>query len=283
LRPHIGLRGEEGSVGDPVGHPDSTGRLDSTGRPDVDALRRRIRDLEIENARLVETARLKNEIIAATSHEIRTPLNAIVGFTELMHDGRLGPISVEHREYLGDVLTSARTLMRLLSDVLDVAKIEAGRMEFHPEEIDATAALDEVRSILRGTAAKKRVRLEAHVDAASRRVVSDRAKLLQVLFNYGSNAIRATPAEREVWMRVLPDGHGFRIEVTDAGPGIDPKDVPNLFVEFHREGSDGAGLGLAVSRRIVEAQGGTVGVESTPGKGSTFRAVYPRVEPEKRS
>jgi signal transduction histidine kinase len=217
------------------------------------------------------------------SHELRTPLNGIIGFAELMHDARVGPVSPDHKEYLADILTSARHLLQIINDVLDLAKVEAGKLEFHPEPVDLPRLIFEVRDIVRTVAASKRIRVDVEVDPSLDDLVLDRAKLNQVLFNYLSNALKFTPEEGRVVVRAVPRGpDAFRIAVSDTGIGIPPEDLTRLFVEFQQLDASvakkhaGTGLGLALTRRIVEAQGGTVGVSSTPGVETVFHAELPR-------
>jgi signal transduction histidine kinase len=231
-----------------------------------------------------EASRLKGEFLANMSHELRTPLNAILGFAQLMHDGKAGPVSAPHAEYLGDILHSGRHLLALINDVLDLSKIEAGRIELAPVPVDLAGLIEEVRSILRELAARKRVYMESAVDPALDTVVIDPAKLKQVLYNYLSNAIKFTPEEGRVAIRAVPEGgDAFRLEVEDSGIGVAAADLPRLFVEFQQLDAgaakkfQGTGLGLALTKRIVAAQGGQVGVRSRPGEGSTFWAVLPRV------
>jgi signal transduction histidine kinase/DNA-binding response OmpR family regulator len=236
-----------------------------------------------EQSRLLQEAnRLKSEFLANMSHELRTPLNGIIGFAELMHDGRVGPISAEHKEYLGDILTSARHLIQLINDILDLAKVEAGKLEFRPERVDLAALVTEVRNTLRALAAEKHLRIESVVDRGLDEVVLDPSRFKQVLYNYLSNALKFTPADGQVMIRVMPEGaDAIRLEVEDTGVGIEEADIARLFVEFEQLDNSmakkyaGTGLGLALTRRLVEAQGGTVGVQSMPGQGSLFFAVLP--------
>ncbi|MBI2932579.1 MAG: response regulator [Planctomycetes bacterium] len=247
-------------------------------------LRRKNEELEEQNRRVQEANRLKSEFLANMSHELRTPLNGIIGFAELMHDGKVGPVSTEHKEYLGDILTSARHLLQLINDVLDLAKVESGKMQFRPEPVNVGKLVTEVRDILRALTTKKRIAVQTEVDEALGGVVVDPAKLKQVLYNYLSNALKFTPDEGHVTVRFTSEGpEAFRLEVEDTGIGIRPEDVGRLFVEFQQLDAStakkypGTGLGLALTKRIVEAQGGKVGVRSTPGKGSAFMATLPRV------
>jgi PAS domain S-box-containing protein len=234
--------------------------------------------------RMLEANRLKSEFLANMSHELRTPLNAIIGFAELMHKGKVGPVSAEHHEYLGDILTSSKHLLQLINDVLDLAKVESGRMEFRPESVDLGKIVNEVRDILRGLVAGKRLTVEAVVDSTLGLVTADPARLKQVLYNYLSNAIKFTPEGGKVQVRVGAAGPDlFRIDVEDSGIGVSADNLGKLFVEFQQLDASaakkyqGTGLGLALTKRIIEAQGGRVEVRSATGMGSTFSAILPRV------
>jgi PAS domain S-box-containing protein len=248
----------------------------------------RKRDMETQNRRMEEANRLKSEFLANMSHELRTPLNAIIGFSKLLHTGKAGPLSATQTEYLGDILSSSEHLLQLINDVLDLAKIESGRTEMHVEEVALSRIAGEVRDILRGLAAEKRVRLNVQVSSELGPVRVDARLLKQVLYNFLSNAIKFTPENGNVTMRIVPEGdERFTVLVEDSGIGIKPEDMSRLFVEFQQldAGSakhyPGTGLGLALTKRIVEAQGGTVGVRSEVGAGSTFLATLPRsVDPE---
>lgn len=249
----------------------------------VSAAIRDITERKEQYRRMQEANRLKSEFLANMSHELRTPLNAIIGFSELIHDGKAGAVTPDQKEYLEDILTSSQHLLQLINDVLDLSKVESGKMEFRPEPIDLVKLTAEVGDILRTIAAKKRIVLETHVDPSLSDVVADPSKLKQVLYNYLSNALKFTPEEGRVELRVLPEGEDFfLIEVEDSGIGIAPEDISKLFVEFQQLDASaakkyaGTGLGLALTKRIVEAQGGRVGVESRPREGSVFFAVLPR-------
>jgi protein-histidine pros-kinase len=236
--------------------------------------------------RIQEASRLKSEFLANMSHELRTPLNAIIGFADLMHKGKVGPLSAEHHEYVGDILTSSRHLLQLINDVLDLAKVESGKMEFRPMPVDLPKLVAEVRDILRGLAASKRLRVETSVDPQIGTVVVDAPRVKQVLYNYLSNALKFTPHGGTVRIVVAGDGPDlFRLSVEDTGIGIAADDLGKLFVEFHQLDAgagkrfQGTGLGLALTKRIVEAHGGRVEVKSALGEGSTFSAILPRRTP----
>lgn len=231
-----------------------------------------------------EANRLKSEFLANMSHELRTPLNAIIGFSEMLHAGKLGPINERQREFLGDIVTSSRHLLALINDVLDLSKVEAGKMEFHPEAVELGALAQGVVDILRELATTRRIRVELDLSPELGILVVDPARLKQVLYNYLSNALKFTPEEGRVVLRARPEGaEHFRLEVEDTGVGIHPEDLGRLFSAFQQLDSGpskrhaGTGLGLALTQRIVTGQGGRVGVRSTPGVGSVFFAVLPRV------
>ena len=237
---------------------------------------------DVESRRAQEASRLKSEFLANMSHELRTPLNAIIGFSEILHDKKVAPTSPEHDEYLSDVLTSARHLLQLINDILDLSKIEAGKLQFFPETVDISLLVAEILGVLRSSTAEKRIQVESHVDSELTDVVADRARFKQVLYNYVSNALKFTPAGGRVTVRVLATGATFRLEVVDTGIGIAPQDVSRLFTAFEqldsgtRKRHAGTGLGLALVKRLVEAQGGAVGVTSALGAGATFFATLPR-------
>lgn len=242
----------------------------------------RRRMLEEQNRRMQEANRLKSEFLANMSHELRTPLNAIIGFSELMYNEKVGPVSADHKEYLGDILTSSRHLLQLINDVLDLTKVEAGKMEFRPEDLNLLKVITEVKEILRGLSGAKNIQIEVEIDPALPTVHLDHSKFKQVLYNYLSNAIKFTPEKGLITVRLTQDTPGmFRLAVEDSGIGIRAEDIPKLFVEFQQldAGANkkyaGTGLGLALTRRIVEAQGGRVEVRSEFGKGSVFSAVFP--------
>jgi PAS domain S-box-containing protein len=217
--------------------------------------------MDDESTRMLEATRLKGEFLANMSHELRTPLNAIIGFTALMHGGKAGPLSDVQCEYLEDILTSSRHLLQLINDVLDLARIESGRIDLSPEPIDVAKVANEVCDVLRRAAAAKAVTVELDVDPAVSTVTLDPARLKQVLYNYLSNALKVTSERGRASISITPaPDDSFRIEVSDTGVGI---------------GIPPADMALALTRQIVEAQGGSVGVRSESGRGSTFWAVLP--------
>ncbi len=260
----------------------TTAMRDTTERKRAEELRKRSVVLEEQNRQMEEASRLKNDFLAHMSHELRTPLNAIIGFSELMHDGKVGAPSEEHREYLGDILTSSRHLLRLINDILDLAKVEAGKMEFRPERANPAELATEVRDVVHALARSKQVEIRIAADPAVSEVVLDPSRFKQVLYNYLANAIKFSPVRSIVRVRILPEGGDeFRLEVEDSGAGVPAEGADRLFTEFQQlqpnEGQPGGtGLGLAVTRRLVEAQGGCVGVRPASRRGSVFYARLPR-------
>jgi PAS domain S-box-containing protein len=244
-----------------------------------------LRNKNEQLARALEAARLateaKSRFLAGVSHELRTPLNGIIGFSELMYDAKLGPVTDDHKDVLSDILTSARHLLQLINDILDLSKVEAGRMEFHPELTRIDTIVYEVRDVVRPLAEKKRLKLNITVPVGFTAVV-DPARYKQVLYNYLSNAVKFTPENGRVEVRIRREEDSFRLEVEDTGVGISSDEISRLFQEFQqlpnsRKAEQGTGLGLALTRHIVEAQGGSVSVRSVVGSGSVFSAVFPLV------
>jgi signal transduction histidine kinase len=251
-------------------------------RTRLESAQRRGRELQAQNLQIQESARLKSNFVANMSHELRTPLTAILGLGEMLRDEKPGPLNPRQADYLNDIISSGRHLLRLINDVLDLAKIEAGTFETVVESTDPSLLARESIEIVRTLAGKKGVRIVLDAAQAPTSVMVDTSRFRQILFNYLSNAIKFSPNGGTVTVRIVPGGgERFRLEVEDNGPGIPTAEVPKLFVEFSQldpvmsKRHDGAGLGLALTKRIVEAQGGSVGVRSTAGTGSTFFATLP--------
>ena len=216
-------------------------------------------------------------------HELRTPLTAIIGYSELMADDVTGETEAERAKFLGVVVANARHLEELIDGILDLSKVEAGKMEFHPELVHVRELIDDVVTALHVPVEKKQIELITDVADEVRSVVTDPVRLKQVASNYLSNALKFTPERGRIQVRVTPEaGDSFRIAVADNGIGIAPEDQKKLFRDFQQvdqtaqKEHPGTGLGLSLVKRIVEIQGGQVGVHSELGKGSEFYAVMPR-------
>jgi PAS domain S-box-containing protein len=248
----------------------------------ADELRRKTCELEADNRRMQESARVQGQFLANMSHELRTPLNAIIGFSEMMHCGAAGPIEGQHREFLGDILSSSRRLLQLINNVLDLAKAESATLEVAPQPVELAGVIDEVGDLMRDMAAGRRIAIELDLATNLGSVTVDLAKLRQILYNYVSNALKFTPEGGRVTIRATPIDDGFRVEVEDTGIGIASEELRYLFVAFRQLDASatkrypGTGLGLALTKRLAEAHGGTVGVRSVRGVGSTFWVELPR-------
>lgn len=232
--------------------------------------------------RAEEISRHKSEFLANMSHELRTPLNSIIGFAELIGDEKVGPVSVDQKEYLKDILASAKHLLQLINDILDFAKIETGKLAFSPEQIDLKTLIEEVKGTLCYLISDKEIKLIFNIDPHLKTIILDPIRLKQVLYNYLSNAIKFTARGGIITVRLQPENEkSFRLEVEDTGRGIPEKDLKRMFIEFEQleqpteKKYAGTGIGLALTRRIVNIQHGKVGVSSQVGKGSIFYAVLP--------
>jgi PAS domain S-box-containing protein len=238
--------------------------------------------LQEKNVELERVILAKDRFLANMSHELRTPLNGIIGFTEFLIGEKPGPLQPKQKEYLKDVLSSARHLLTLINDVLDLAKVEAGKMEFRPERFLIRDALEEATAVVKTMADLKQIGLTVTVDAGLQMATLDQQKFKQVLYNLLSNAVKFTDqgGNVEVCAKRLDEGH-FEVQVRDTGIGIKREDLGRLFNEFERLDSgtahrfEGTGLGLALTKKIVELQGGHIRVEAEPGKGSLFTATLP--------
>jgi signal transduction histidine kinase len=229
----------------------------------------------------------RNHFLGTLSHELRTPLNAIIGFAELLATGTVPFESPKRKELLGHIETSGRHLLRLIDDVLALSKIDAGRYEFFAEPVDLQRLVAEALDVLHTRILRKRLVVRIEVAASLSDIVLDPAALKQAVVNYVSNAVRVTPEGGQIVVRARPEGaERFCLEVQDTGVGIAADVQPAVFAGFapSSEGPDqrpldDTGLELALTRRLVEAQGGEVGLHSAPGQGSTFWLVLDRVHP----
>jgi len=242
---------------------------------------RLFQEIEDKSHQLEVANRHKSEFLANMSHELRTPLNAIIGFSEVLLERMFGDLNPKQDEYLQDVLSSGRHLLSLINDILDLSKIEAGRMELEMATFDVRLALDNALTLVRERAVRHGLTLGVRVDERLGDVVGDERKIKQVVLNLLSNAVKFTPEGGRVEVRAgVADGM-VEISVSDTGIGIAPGDQGAIFEEFRQVGSDyarkreGTGLGLTLARKFVELHGGRLWVKSEPGRGSTFTFTLP--------
>jgi len=241
----------------------------------------RLGQLAESNVALYESNRLKNEFLANVSHELRTPLNSILGFAELLKDALNSPEPKTQR-YLTNILSSGRNLLELINDLLDLAKIEAGRMEVRSEPLSVNDLFEGLSNVLKPLVAPKNVTIRSQIESGVPIIETDAAKLQQILYNFLSNAIKFSPTNALIDLSAdVEDESHIRIRVRDHGPGISPDKHHVIFEKFRQiDGSvtrehSGTGLGLAISRELTTLMGGTIGVDSNPGEGSTFWVVIP--------
>jgi signal transduction histidine kinase/AmiR/NasT family two-component response regulator len=265
------------------------------------------KELSEANVRLAEASRAKSDFLANMSHELRTPLNSILGFSEILHDEMYGPLSGVQKEYVSHINGSGKHLLGLINDILDLSKVESGRMELNPTRFSLSEVLSGALVMVREKAMKHGIGLRLDVEpAADREVECDERKLKQVLFNLLSNAVKFTPDGGSVSVRARKvqssefkvqrvgnidtelrtmnselDRDLIEISVVDTGIGIKPGDMGKLFQEFtqlespYSKGYEGTGLGLALTKRLVELLGGSIRAESAWEKGSTFTFILP--------
>jgi PAS domain S-box-containing protein len=228
----------------------------------------------------------KSAFLANMSHELRTPLNAVIGFSELLEQQIFGGLNDKQRSYVGNVLVSGRHLLQLVNDILDISKVEAGRMDLVYERTPIGSICDIVRGVIGAVAAKRGINLEVTLPPSLPDVYIDPGRIKQVLYNLISNAIKFTPKGGMVKLTARAEARSLVVSVSDTGIGIAPADLPRLFREFEQLAQpngrrpEGTGLGLALSRRLVELHGGRVEVESELGRGSTFSVHLPIRSPD---
>jgi signal transduction histidine kinase/ribosomal protein L24 len=243
---------------------------------------RLFKEIQQKSQQLEIASRHKSEFLANMSHELRTPLNAIIGFSEVLLEKIFGPLNPKQEEYLADVLSSGRHLLTLINDILDLSKIEAGRMDLERGTFSLRTALENGVTMVRERASRHEIQLGLDVGDELEEVSGDERKVKQVIYNLLSNAVKFTPDGGRVDVSAArEDGH-VRVIVRDTGIGIAPNDQERIFEEFSQVGRDpersreGTGLGLTLSKRFVELHGGRITVESAPGKGSAFTFTLPQ-------
>jgi signal transduction histidine kinase len=238
---------------------------------------------ELRTARgaAVAANQAKSEFLAKMSHELRTPLNSIIGFSDVLLERMFGELNEKQADYLEDIRSSGEHLLSLINDILDLSKVEAGRMELALSTFDPGATLENTVTFVRELAARNGVELDLEVDKRLTAWTADERKFKQIVLNLVSNAVKFTPQGGKVTVRASRNDGGMEVAVTDTGVGIAPEDRALVFEEFRQVGTDyakkveGTGLGLALTKKFVELHGGRIWVESEKGKGSTFAFILP--------
>jgi PAS domain S-box-containing protein len=262
---------------------DGTGRLRGFAKVTRDITEHKhTQDLIMHAKEEAERAsKFKDQFLSTMSHELRTPLNAVLGFSDLLADERYGPLNDRQQRYIGHIHTGGKHLLKLISDILDLSKIEAGRMELTPEDVAVASAFTEVISALYPLAEKKSQALLQQVEP-NLHVHADAMRFKQVLTNLIGNAIKFTPEGGRIELVARQVHNQVKIEVRDNGPGIPPEQQQRIFEAFVRltqtgSATEGTGLGLAITARLVELHGSTLGIESQPGGGACFYFSLPLI------
>jgi signal transduction histidine kinase len=265
---------------------DFSHQVDIPNRDELGALATDLNRMSQELGRAygrLETAnRHKSQFVASMSHELRTPLNAIIGFADVLQEQLFGPLNVRQQRYVQHIAGSGRHLLALINDILDLSKVEAGRMELELAPVALGELLENGLTMLRERATRHGIELHLQLDPRIACVQADERKLKQIVFNLLSNAVKFTPdgGRVDIVLQAVA-GDTVQISVRDSGPGIAPEDQERIFEEFEQAGrgvlraQEGTGLGLAVAKQLVELHGGRISVQSQPGAGSTFSFTLP--------
>jgi len=267
---------------------DFSGHVDVSNRDELGALASNLNRMNDEVGRLYEAletaSRHKSEFLANMSHELRTPLNAIIGFTQVLRDQMFGEVNAKQAEYLDDVLGSGQHLLNLINDILDLAKVEAGRMDLAPSTFRLDSTLEDASAMVRERATRQGVDLVTDIDPSVGVIEADERKVKQILFNLLSNAVKFTPRGGRVTLTAGVINDQVEIAVRDTGVGISLEDQVRIFEEFYQVGpgktQEGTGLGLPLTKRLVELHHGRLTVKSEPDVGSAFTVTLPLHQPE---
>jgi signal transduction histidine kinase len=243
-------------------------------------LRKSTQLLQVRNAQIEKATQMKSEFLANMSHELRTPLHTIIGFSELLGEELEGPLNEKQMHCLNLIHKDALYLLQLINDILDLSKIEAGKLELRPEKFDVATVLDQVLSSIQSLSSAKAIRVESHVPPATT-LHADPVRFKQVIYNLLSNAVKFTPEAGQIRVEAMPRDGLLEVVVSDNGIGIPKEEQETIFNKFYqtesgtRVGLEGAGLGLAIAKRLVLQHGGRIWVRSEPGKGSWFTFTVP--------
>jgi len=268
-----------------IGAGDFTQRIEVPNKDELGTLATHLNRMSEELGRLyseLEAAnRHKSEFLASMSHELRTPLNAIIGFSEVLKERMFGELNDKQAEYVEDIHVSGRHLHSLINDVLDLSKVEAGRMELEISRFDLPLTIENALTLIRERAGRQGIALKLDLDESLGEFAGDERKVRQILLNLLSNAVKFTPEGGRIGVQAIPVEGGVEIAVSDTGIGIALADQETIFEEFRQVGNDrmrkqeGTGLGLTLARKFVELHGGRIRVSSELGKGSTFTFTLP--------
>ena len=275
----VGVR----AVASDLASGDFSGRVQVPNRDELGSLAANINLMNDELGRLykeLETAsQHKSDFLASMSHELRTPLNAVIGFSQVLRQQMFGDLNEKQLDYVDDILSSGQHLLNLINDILDLAKVEAGRMELQPATFQLDDTLRSATAMVRERATRQDVTLAVEIDPSVGEIEADERKVKQILFNLLSNAVKFTPPGGSVTLTARVQADDAVIGVRDTGVGISPEDQARIFEEFYQLSpgttQEGTGLGLALTKRLVDLHGGHLGLESSPGKGATFTVRLP--------
>ena len=236
--------------------------------------------LEARNLEVEQANRLKNEFLASMSHELRTPLHTIIGFSELLTEELEGKLNEKQHRFINHILQDARHLLELINEILNISKIESGRLELKRELFDFSQCVEEVLGGIRHLAENKNLVLQ-NQSSFQGSLYADRVRVKEILYNLLSNAVKFTPKGGTVRVEAASENDFLRVSICDTGIGIAENELSSIFEKFYQVGSstgvgrEGTGLGLPISKHLVELHGGTICVESKPGQGSRFKLTFP--------
>jgi len=275
-----------------IAHENFSSQLAVPNRDELGSLANALNDMSTELGRLYReihaASRHKSEFLANMSHELRTPLNAIIGFSQVLDERLFGELNEKQAEYIKDIHESGNHLLSLINDILDLSKVEAGRMELNLKKFDVRVALDNALTLVKERSLRHGITLEVDLDSSLGTIVADERKFKQILLNLLTNAIKFTQEGGSITVNATGAKNLLKIVVSDTGVGISLEDQKLIFEEFRQasvkdgQASEGTGLGLTLTKKFVEMHGGEISVESEVGKGSRFKFWLPLAQIEER-